>query len=73
MGRLICVFVVCIQQRQVFLCQGPYHKTILNFSTYQICIKAEFKHSARLELPPDFFCQTSFWQNDLVLLSDIDT
>ena len=21
-----------------------------------------------LELPPEFFCQTSFWQNDLVLL-----
>ena len=26
-----------------------------------------------LELPPDFFCQTSFWQNDLVLLVDIES
>ena len=25
------------------------------------------------ELPPEFFCQTSFWQNDLVLLVDIES
>ena len=25
------------------------------------------------QLPPEFFCQTSFWQNDLVLLVDIES
>ena len=25
------------------------------------------------KLPPEFFCQTSFWQNDLVLLVDIES
>ena len=27
----------------------------------------------RTKLPPEFFCQTSFWQNDLVLLVDIES
>ena len=26
-----------------------------------------------LLLPPEFFCQTSFWQNDLVLLNEIES
>ena len=36
-------------------------------------IKSGFNHMNRLELPPEFFCQTSFWQNDLVLLVDIES
>ena len=29
--------------------------------------------SYRLLLPPEYFCQTSFLQNDLVLLADIES
>ena len=25
------------------------------------------------QLPPELFCQTSFWQNDLVHLADIES
>ena len=31
------------------------------------------KDTTFLNLPPDFFCRTSFWQNDQVLFVDIES
>ena len=50
---------------------------ILNSPAFKIkllSIEKDFScDSDKLELPPEFFCQTSFWQNDLVILVDIES
>ena len=42
---------------------------------YGLVVKGQGRSLLKIcnKLPPEFFCQTSFWQNDLVLLVDIES